>query len=389
MKDRGNRILFMASQPFFEWRGSPIRLGYDVRAIQENGYSVDFLTLPIGERRDVPGVRILRAPNLFFAKRISIGPSRLKFAFDGIMFVQALGLIMRYRYAVIHGVEDCGLLALILGRLCGAKVVFEKHSDAKSYKKGLIMRAYAAVERFVMRHVDAVIGTGPGLVAQVAELAPQTPGYAISDIPSSLAEPNAEGTAKARAEMAVSDTDVLATYVGSFAVYQGIELLFQSMPLALSRFDKLRFIIIGGSEAEIVHWTTWLQERGCADRVSFIGKRDPEALPCYLAASDILLSPRIAGVNTPLKLLDYLKVSRAIVATDHPANRLILDEETAVLTTIDAEAFANGVLQLAKDQEQRAKIGSNGRRLIDEQYNFSVFRDGLRECYAEILGKTN
>ena len=71
MKDRGKRTLFIASQPFFEWRGSPIRLGYDVRAIQENGYEVDFLTLPIGERRDVPGVRIIRAPNVFFAKQIS------------------------------------------------------------------------------------------------------------------------------------------------------------------------------------------------------------------------------------------------------------------------------------------------------------------------------
>lgn len=388
MKDRGKRTLFIASQPFFEWRGSPIRLGYDVRAIQENGYEVDFLTLPIGERRDVPGVRIIRAPNVFFAKQISIGPSLLKFGFDGVMFIQALGLTLRHRYAVIHGVEDCGIIALMLGRLCGAKVVFEKHSDAKSYKKGLVMRAYAAVERFVMRHVDAVIGTGPGLVAQVNELAPDTPGYAISDIPSSLAEPNAEGVAQARAEMAFAGDDVLATYVGSFAVYQGIELLFQSMPLALARFEKLRFIIIGGSETEIANWTAWLKERGCADRVSFIGKRDPEALPCYLAASDLLLSPRIAGVNTPLKLLDYLKVSRAIVATDHPANRLILDEETAVLTAIDAEAFAAGIVQLANDPELRTKLGGNGRQRIDETYNFSVFRDGLRNCYAEILGKT-
>lgn len=389
MKDRGNKILFMASQPFFEWRGSPIRLGYDVRAIQKNGYDVDFLTLPIGERREVPGVRILRAPNLFFAKRISIGPSLLKFAFDGIMFVQALGLIMRHRYAVIHGVEDCGLLALILGRLCGAKVVFEKHSDAKSYKKNIVIRTYAAVERFVMRHVDAVIGTGPGLVAQVAELAPQTPGYVISDIPSSLAEPNAEGIAKALTEMAVSDDEVLATYVGSFAIYQGIELLFKSMPLALARFEKLRFIIIGGSDEEIAHWTVWLTERGCAGRVSFLGKRDPEVLPCYLAASDLLLSPRIAGVNTPLKLLDYLKVSRAIVATDHPANRLILDETTAILTPINAEAFADGVVQLAQAPDLRKRIGSNGRQRVDEQYNFTVFREGLRDCYAEILGKTN
>ena len=381
------KALFIASQPFFEWRGSPIRLGYDVQAIRDNGYDVDFLTLPIGERRVIEGVRIVRAPNLFFAKKISIGPSLLKFAFDGIMFIQALGMICRRHYDVVHGVEDCGILGLMLGRLSGSKVVFEKHSDSKSYKGGLVMRGYAAVERFVMRHVDAVIGTGPGLVAQVKEFGRGTPGYHISDIPSSLTEPDAAGVASARAEMDMANDEILATYVGSFAYYQGIDLLFESMPLALARCPKLRFIIIGGSEAEISQWRRWLEARGCGDQVSFIGKRPPDRLPCYLAASDILLSPRIAGVNTPLKLLDYLKVSRAIVATDHEANRLILDEKTALLTALTPEAFSDGIVKVAEDAALRTEISSNCRRLVDEKYNFNVFREGLRLCYADITQK--
>lgn len=379
------RTLFIASQPFFQWRGSPIRLGFDVQAIHENGYDVDFLTLPIGERKEVEGVRILRAPNIFFAKTISIGPSLLKFAFDGVMFIQALGMIGRRHYDVVHGVEDCGILALMLGRLCGGKVIFEKHSDSKSYKNNIVIRAYAAVERFVMRHADAVIGTGPGLVAQVRELGRGTPGYHISDIPSSLAEPDEAGVAKARAEMAKADDDILATYVGSFAAYQGIDLLFNAMPDALKACGRLRFIVIGGTEAEIAQRTAWLAERGCADKVSFIGKKRPDILPCYLAASDMLLSPRIAGVNTPLKLLDYLKVSRGIVATDHEANRLILDENTAVLTDLTPEAFAAGIVGLALDGGRRARIASHCRRLIDEQYNFTVFKEGLRQCYADVL----
>jgi hypothetical protein len=132
---RRKRVLFLASQPYFQWRGSPIRLGFDVRALAENGYDVDFLTLPIGEDRPVEGVRILRCPNLFFAKRIAIGPSPLKLAFDAVMFVEALGMVCRRHYDVVHGVEDCGFLAWALGRLARARVVFEKHSDAGSYKK--------------------------------------------------------------------------------------------------------------------------------------------------------------------------------------------------------------------------------------------------------------
>ena len=89
-------------------------------------------------------------------------------------------------------------------------------------------------------------------------------------------------------------------------------------------------MIVGGTEAEIAERKAQLREKGCEDRVSFVGKIPPDSLPCTLAACDILLSPRIQGLNTPLKLLDYLKVARSIAATDHPANRLVLDESTAL-----------------------------------------------------------
>ena len=383
---RRPRALFLASQPYFQWRGSPIRLGFDVRALAENGYDVDFLTLPIGEDRPVEGVRILRCPNLFRAKKIAIGPSPLKLAFDAVMFVEALGMICRRHYDVVHGVEDCGLPAWILSRLARAKAVFEKHSDAGSYKKGLVIRAYRAVERFVMRHADAVIGTGPGLVRQVEELGGGTPAFCVSDIPSSLVEPDPDGTAAARAELEKAPGEVLATYVGSFAVYQGIELLFRSMPVALAKAPNLRFVVIGGTPEEIARWTAWLRERGCADRVSFIGKRPPDRLPCYLAASDLLLSPRIQGLNTPLKLLDYLKVARGIVATDHPANRLILDETTALFAAPEPEAFGAAVAALAADPARRAALAARCRARVDERYNFGVFREGLRAVYAAVLG---
>lgn len=384
---RAARVLFLASQPYFQWRGSPIRLGFDVRALSENGCEVDFLTLPIGEDRPVPGVRIVRCPNVFFAKKIAIGPSPLKLAFDAVMFAEALFMALRRRYDVVHGVEDCGFLALVLARLFRAKAVFEKHSDAGSYKKSPVIRAYAALERFVMRRADAVIGTGPGLVRQVEALGAGTPAFCVSDIPSSLVEPDAAGTAAARARLEKAPGEVLACYVGSFAVYQGIELLFASMPPAVAKCPALRFVIVGGTAEEIAHWRGVLREKGCEERVSFVGKIPPDELPCTLAACDILLSPRIQGLNTPLKLLDYLKVARAIVATDHPANRLILDESVARLVAPEPEAFAEGVASLAADPAARADLASRCRRLVDERYNFRVFRDGLRAVYARVLGR--
>ncbi len=64
------KVLFISPQPFFEWRGSPIRVGFNIQALSELGYRVDLLTLPIGIERDVPGVKIIRVPNLLGMSRV-------------------------------------------------------------------------------------------------------------------------------------------------------------------------------------------------------------------------------------------------------------------------------------------------------------------------------
>ena len=146
-------------------------------------------------------MNIRRAPNIFFARRISIGPSLLKLGFDFLLLWMALGSVLRRRYAVVHGVEDCGLLAWMAARVGRARLIFERHSDPASYHKGglrnVIMRAYAAVERFVMRRADAVIGTGPGLVADAQSVGRASRACLIPDIPSSLVEATEAGRAAA------------------------------------------------------------------------------------------------------------------------------------------------------------------------------------------------
>ncbi len=383
-------VLLLTPQPFFQWRGSPIRVSFDVQAMVDNGFAVDLLAMPVGEDRVIEGAALHRVPNVLGVKNLPIGPSLAKAVLDVFLFFKAWGMMRRKRYVLVHGVEEAGFLALLLGRMHKAGVVFEKHSDPDSYKKGtlrnFVMWLYSQVERFTMRRADAVIGTGPGLVEQSHREAPGVPAFHIPDIPSSLEEPDSARVTVVRKELQKHSDEVLVTYVGSFAVYQGIELMFEAVPQVLKSAPDVRFVIIGGSSAEIEERKRQLEEQGCADRVSMIGKVPPDDLPNYLAASDILLSPRLAGTNTPLKLLDYLKAGRSIVATDNKANRLILDETRAVLVQPTADSLAGGIRDLAADPGRREALGAKGRILIEETYNYSVFRDRLAACYAQVLG---
>jgi len=363
-----------------------LRIGFDVRALAELGYEVDLLTLPIGDDVEIPGVRIIRVPNLFLARNVAIGPSLVKAAFDAVLFLYGSCLAVRRRYAFVHGVEDSGIVALVIARLTGARAVFEKHSDVTAYRKGALLRAtmwgYARVERFTLRHADAVIGTGPGLVREAEALRGGRRAHHIFDIPSSLAEASPERTAEIRGRLKRREDDVLIAYVGSFAVYQGVDLLFDAMPLVVERCPEARFVVIGGTPREIGERREQLRERGAEEAVTFVGKVPPDTLPDYLSASDILLSPRVTGVNTPLKILDYFKAGRAIVATDMASHRLILDETTAALARPEPAAFAEGIIGLVRDPARRRALGERGRALARERYNFAAFKRRLGECYG-------
>lgn len=383
------KILLISPQPFFQWRGSPIRVRFNALALVKAGYTVDLLTLPIGDRCEMEGVNVLRVSNPLHVENIPIGPSLHKLFFDCLLLMKGLALVRRSEYAIIHGIEEAGMIAVLLSRFSRCRAIFEKHSDPFSYKKGFLknclLRVYAAVEKMTVKRVDAVIGTGPGLVDQVDKMGTSTKAFHIFDIPSSLVEPSSDSVDTLRGQLKKTKSEVLLTFVGSFAVYQGVDLLLRTIPEVTAECERSRFIIIGGTAEEIEERKELLAKYKVEHRVDFLGKIPPDVLPDYLAASDILLSPRVSGVNTPLKLLDYLKAGRAIVATDVESNRLILDSNTAVLAPPEPAMLAKALRELVKDEQRREIMGNKGRALHRQRYNFHEYTKRLADCYDYVL----
>lgn len=381
------RVLFIAPHPFLEWRGSPLRVNHNVRVLAELGYDVDLLVMPFGKTPDdLPAaVTVHRPKNLFRRTGLPIGPSVWKALYDILLAALALRLTRRYRYAVIHGVEEAGAIAAWLGRRRTVPTVYEKHSDPASYRKGLlrnaVMAGYARLEGYAITRSAAVIATGPGLADQVRTRFPGKPVHHIFDIPSSRAEADDTQAAALHKEYAPEPGHRLAAYAGSFAVYQGIDLLFDAIPETVKRFPEARFLIIGGSQTEIAERAKQMEAKNARDAVRFIGRVPPERLPHYLRAADVLLSPRSGGVNTPLKILDYLKAGRPVVAADSEANRLLLNEDVALTPPPDPARFADAIAELMRDDARRARMGQAARKLYEAHYSYPLFKNRLDQCY--------
>ena len=80
-------------------------------------------------------------------------------------------------------------------------------------------------------------------------------------------------------------------------------------------------------------------------------------LPALLAQADVLVSPRITGDNTPMKIYTYLHSGKPILATRIPTHTQVLHPGVAMLAAPQVEEFAGAMARLARNEELRARLG--------------------------------
>jgi len=173
----------------------------------------------------------------------------------------------------------------------------------------------------------------------------------------------------------------VALYVGNLERYQGIDLLVEAAAILPAR-STIRIEVVGGPMNEVERLRGVVASRGLDDRIRFNGPRPLEQLPDLLAQSDILLSPRTKGNNTPLKLYSYMESGRPILATRLRTHTQVLDDSTALLVEVDAAALARGLLRLAGDEELRRKLGQSAKQRVRGYYSPVSFLSRVHAIYG-------
>src|SRR6202040_19289 len=97
----------------------------------------------------------------------------------------------------------------------------------------------------------------------------------------------------------------------------------------------------------------------------FAGERPAAEIPSYLLAADLLVSPRSRGTNTPLKIYQYLRLGKAIVATRLLTHTQVLGDQTAILTAATPQDFADGILTGLNDPARAAALGRRAQQLAE------------------------
>lgn len=378
------RILFLAPQPFFEVRGTPLAVRALVGVLGRLGHHVDLLTYPQGEDVSLPGVRHRRSLPLPVG-RVRPGFSAAKLLLDGPYLAEAVARMAMGRYDVVHAVEEAAHACAPFARLLGVPLVMDVDSSIPDQlrERGLsgghpLVWAAERLEHYALAHASAVVTVCTSLSDRVRASTAHARIFQIEDPPLSAGPAvGPEEAAALRRELNL-DGRPIALYSGNFESYQGVDLLVD----AAARVPEAQFVFMGGEPAEIAALGARVRPEG--GRCVFSGKRPPEELPRFLAAADVLVSPRRQGVNTPFKLYTYLASGKPLVATHITTHTQLVDDRTAFLVEPTAEGLAAGVRQVLGDAAESRARAAAGRALIEREYSEARYEEKVRAAYEEL-----
>lgn len=386
-------ILMIAPEPFFEPRGTPFSEFHRIRALTDLGHTVDLVTYPFGQDVSMPGLRIFRCLRPPFVGHAKIGPSFAKIPLDALLTLTTLRRVLTTRYDAIHSHEEGAFIGVALAALLRVPHLYDMHSSLPQQltnfafsRSTLLRRLFAAGERLVIRGSRVVIVICPHLADTVRAIEPGARQVLIENAPGSVDEPvTPEAVADVRRDLGLAAETPIVLYTGTLEAYQGLDLLLDAMREVRQARPDARLVVAGGKPDQVEKLRAEARAAGVEDVTLLAGQRPAREIPALLEAATVLVSPRSRGTNTPLKIYQYLRSGRPIVATRLLTHLQVLSDEVAVLTEPTPGDFARGILAVLQDEAWARGVADRARRLADAKYTYEAYLERTREACGALL----
>ncbi len=105
----------------------------------------------------------------------------------------------------------------------------------------------------------------------------------------------------------------------------------------------------------------------------------------FIEQAAVYVVPLRIGGGTRLKIFEALAMGKAIVSTTIGAEGLPLIEGTHVLRADEPLAFADRVVSLLENRQQREQLGKAGRTLVEESYSWAKVAAEFEACCRTTL----
>lgn len=183
-----------------------------------------------------------------------------------------------------------------------------------------------------------------------------------------------------------SAKDPYAVFVGSLAVWQGVETMIESTR-AREWPAGVRLVIAGGGAARDQ------VEAAAGERIVYLGPVAHQSVPGLIAGSIAGLAPKIpvGGLAqtgfSALKLYETLACGVPVIASDAPGHReTIRENDCGILIPVgDARALALAVARIHDDPEAGRRMGARGLEYVRREASWDRRAGDVHELMVELM----
>jgi glycosyltransferase involved in cell wall biosynthesis len=389
------QILMVAPQPFFRPRGTPLSVLHRIRALSRLGHTVDLVTYPFGESPEIPGLTIHRTERPVVVRDVGVGPSVAKLLLDGSIVRKSMRLAASGRFDLLHTHEEAGWLGGSIRRTYGLPHLYDMHSslpqqiaNVNRFASRAVIAIFKRLELHTLRNADGVIAICSALRDHALASGYTGPLALIEntldfDVTPTL--PHALAVLRQRLDL--GDRPIVL-YTGTLEEYQGLDLLITAMPTVLRHVPRAHLVVVGGTELQIANLERLAAAHRVEEAIRFIAAVPPDEVPLYHQLADVLVTTRSKGTNTPLKLYQYMRAGRPIVATNIESHTQVVDETSAELVPPNAGAIGEGIARLLLDPSRGRALANAAARIAAERYSEGVYMRNLEALLAQLPIRT-
>ena len=177
-------------------------------------------------------------------------------------------------------------------------------------------------------------------------------------------------------------------YVGHLYKGRGIELIAE----LAKKNPQVDFHMAGGTEEDIRYW----KNNTGLPNLHFQGFIPPNQTDAFRQSCDVLLAPYqrkvlisdgktdSSGYMSPLKIFEYMSAGKAIIASDLPVLREVLNDQNSMLCDPDdVNEWNTALLQLVNDKELYNKLSNQALTDFESNYVWKVRAKNLLQEYIQ------
>jgi len=312
-------------------------------------------------------------------------------------FLYAWWIFFRRGFHVIQGCnppDDIFLVALPF-KLLGVKYIFDHHDAnpelylSKYDKKEFFYKIQVWLEKMTYRFSDVVMATN----ASYRDLAITRGGLHSEDVFVVRNGPDLGTFKPVPPNPALKyGKSHLVGYVGNMSVQEGLDILLD-VALCIKNLGRrdIHFTCVGGGPG-LAGLQKMTQDKDLGEMVNFTGRVPDHELLEVLSTAEICVNPdkpcQMNDISTMIKIMEYMALGKPIVQFDLKEGRFSAKEASLYSDNGNqVKDFANKILWLLENPDERKKMGEFGRRRVEEELAWEHSVPNLLAAYRRAFSK--